>query len=132
MRIAITAEEQNGLDSQVAQHFGHSPFFAFVELEGEEVKSIEIIANPFISGHAHGQVPTFINEQKVDVMLSGGMGRGAINFFDQFGIQTATGAAGSIQETLDRYFKGELVGAAPCHDSEEHHHEHGHGHGHQH
>jgi predicted Fe-Mo cluster-binding NifX family protein len=129
MKIAVTAEEQNGLESRVAQHFGHSPFFAFIEVDGKEVKSIEIIANPFISGHAHGQVPTFINENNANVMISGGMGRGAINFFESFGIDTATGASGTIQQTLERYFNGELTEAEPCQHHDDHH---GSGHGHHH
>jgi predicted Fe-Mo cluster-binding NifX family protein len=127
MRIAISVENENGLDSNIAQHFGRSPFFAFVDLEGEEVKSVEVIPNPFISGHTHGQVPTFINERSANVMISGGMGRGAVNFFGQFGIETATGAAGTVQQTLAKYFKGELSKDASCG-----HHEHGHGQHHRH
>jgi predicted Fe-Mo cluster-binding NifX family protein len=126
MRIAVTCENENGLESIVAQHFGRSPFFAFVDVDGREAKSIEILANPFVTGHAHGQVPKFIRDHNANVILAGGMGRGAINFFEQFGIETATGAAGTIQQTIDNYFKGELSQASPCHHSE------GHGHGHDH
>jgi predicted Fe-Mo cluster-binding NifX family protein len=31
MKIAITAESSQGLDSQVAQHFGHAPFECFTQ-----------------------------------------------------------------------------------------------------
>jgi predicted Fe-Mo cluster-binding NifX family protein len=125
MRIALSVENDNGLESHIAQHFGRSPFFAFVDLEGEQVKSIEVIANPFVGGHRHGQVPTFINDQSANVMISGGMGRGAVNFFDSFGIETATGAEGTVEQTLARYFKGELSKDASCG-----HHAHGHSHHH--
>lgn len=126
-RIAITCENQDGLESRVAQHFGRSPYFAFVDLEGRDVKSIEILANPFVNGHSHGQVPQFIRDHNATVVLSGGMGRGAISFFEEYQIETATGASGTLQETLERFFNGELDKAAPCRDSEEH----GHGHGHR-
>ncbi len=124
MRIAISLETKNGLDSQVAQHFGRCPFFALVDMEDREVKEIQIIENPFFSGHQPGQVPEFIFQQKADVMLSGGMGGRAIEFFHQYGIQAATGAAGTVRASLERYFGGELTEAAPCAESVEH----GHGH----
>jgi len=126
MRIAISVETNNGLDSEVAHHFGRCPFFALIDVEGKEVKAVEVIDNPFYEGHQPGQVPGFINEQKADVMLSGGMGGRAIQFFQQFDIEAATGATGSVREALERYLGGELSGAAPCKESVEH----GHGHDH--
>lgn len=129
MRIAISAETKNQLDSQVAQHFGRCPYFALVDVEGQEVQSVVVIDNPFFSSHKAGQVPNFIQEQKADVMLSGGMGHRAIQFFTQFGIDTATGAAGTVKDTLAAYFEGKLVGASPCADSVEHDLGHHHGHG---
>jgi len=124
MRIAISAESNNGLDSTIAQHFGRCPYFAFVDIEGNEIKGINILENPFFAGHEVGQVPGFIHEQGVDVMLSGGMGGRAIQFFTQFGIDTATGARGTVKEAVTEYLAGNLSGTAPCAESVEH----GHGH----
>ena len=88
MRIAISTETNNGLDSVVAHHFGRCPFFALVDVEGRDIKAVEVIENPFYAGHQSGQVPGFIHTQNADVMLSGGMGRRAIDFFQQYGIET--------------------------------------------
>ncbi|MEN8173136.1 MAG: NifB/NifX family molybdenum-iron cluster-binding protein [Chloroflexota bacterium] len=128
MRIAISTETNAGMDSIVAHHFGRCPFFALVNVEENEVKSIEVIDNPFFSGHQPGQVPGFIKEQGAEVMLSGGMGGRAIQFFQQFDIQTATGAHGTVHEAIASYLAGDLTGAAPCKESVEH----GHGGEHQH
>jgi predicted Fe-Mo cluster-binding NifX family protein len=57
-------------------------------------------------------------------MLTGGMGRRAIMFFEQFGVQPVTGAAGSVRQSLERYLGGTLQGAAPCRESVQHAHEH--------
>lgn len=122
MRIAISAETNDGLDSRVAQHFGRCPYFAIVDVEGQDIQSIKVVQNPYYSGHQVGQVPTFIHEQQADVMLSGGMGGRAIQFFQQFGIDTATGAGGTVRDTLANYFAGNLKGAAPCAESVEHGH----------
>ena len=124
MRIAISADTSDGLDSRVAQHFGRCPYFAFVDVEGQEIQSVKLVENPFFSGHQVGQVPTFIHEQKAIVMLSGGMGGRAIQFFQQFGIDIATGAGGTVRDALASYFAGNLRSAAPCAESVEH----GHGH----
>ncbi len=122
MRIAVSIETNNELESQVAHHFGRCPFFALVDVEGTDVQAINIIDNPFYGGHQPGQVPGFIREQKADVMLSGGMGGRAIQFFEQFGIKTATGANGTVRTALESYLGGELTGAAPCAESVEHGH----------
>jgi predicted Fe-Mo cluster-binding NifX family protein len=77
-------------------------------------------------------VPGFIRDQKANVMISGGMGRRAIGFFQEYGIQAATGAAGTVRSVLEAYLCGDLQEAAPCRDSLQHGHGHGHGHKHDH
>jgi predicted Fe-Mo cluster-binding NifX family protein len=67
-------------------------------------------------------VPAFIDSQGATVMLTGGMGHRAILFFDEFGIQPVTGAAGTVRQSLERYLGGALQGAAPCRESVEHAH----------
>ena len=122
MKIAITAENNNGLESMVAQHFGHAPYFILVDVEDGQVTATQSVANPFVNGHAPGQIPGFIQEQHADVMLSGGMGGRAIQFFEQAGIQAATGASGTVRQSLESYLGGALSEAAPCDESVEHGH----------
>jgi predicted Fe-Mo cluster-binding NifX family protein len=120
MKIAISSEENKGLDSQVSHHFGRCPYYVLLVVDCEEVQEVKTIANPFYSQHQPGQVPGFIHEQGVEVMISGGMGRRAIDFFDQYGIEVATGAEGTARSTLERFLKGELNDAQPCRESVEH------------
>jgi predicted Fe-Mo cluster-binding NifX family protein len=122
MRIAISIQTNEELDSVVANHFGRCPYFALVNLEGHELQTIEVIDNPYYAGHQVGQIPAFIHEQKANVMLSGGMGGRAIQFFKQYGIEVATGAAGTVRTTLESYLGGELREAAPCAESVAHGH----------
>jgi predicted Fe-Mo cluster-binding NifX family protein len=124
MKIAVSVETNNELDSIVAQHFGRCPYFALVEVDGTNVEAVEVIDNPYYGAHQPGQVPGFIHQQNANVMLSGGMGGRAIQFFQQYGIQAATGATGTVRTALESFLGGELSGAAPCKESVEH----GHGH----
>jgi predicted Fe-Mo cluster-binding NifX family protein len=123
MRVAISADNGNGLDSVVSPHFGRCPYFVLVDLEGQEVKAVQVISNPYYGSHQPGQVPGFIHSHGANVMLTGGMGRRAIMFFQEYGIEAATGASGTVRHTLEQYLGGVLQGAAPCRESVAHEHE---------
>ncbi len=121
MRIAISADSDDLLDSKIGAHFGRCPFFVLIDIEDREVKEISSIENPFYSAHAPGQVPGFINSQGANVMLAGGMGRRAVEFFEQMGIEAVSGASGIVRQAIEQYLGGELSGVAPCAESEAHH-----------
>jgi len=123
MRVAISADNRNGLDSVVSPHFGRCPYYVLIDLNGREVRQVDAVENPYYGQHVPGAVPGFIRSQGVDVMLTGGMGRRAIGFFQQYGIEAVTGAAGTVRHALEQYLDGGLRGAAPCRESIAHRHE---------
>jgi predicted Fe-Mo cluster-binding NifX family protein len=123
MRIAISADDSNGLDSVISPHFGRCPYFVLVDLKEREVTAVQSVSNPFYAQHQPGQVPGFVHSYGADVMLTGGMGGRAIAFFQQYGIQPVTGAYGTVRNALEQYLGGSLYGAAPCKESVEHGHE---------
>ena len=121
IRIAISTMENNGLDSTVSGHFGRCAYFTLVEIEDNVIKTAEAIENPYTHSHAPGQIPEFIQRQGARVMLTGGMGRRAVSFFEQYGIEVATGATGTVQQAIQAYLEGRLRGASPCAESQRHH-----------
>ncbi|HID62327.1 MAG TPA: dinitrogenase iron-molybdenum cofactor biosynthesis protein [Anaerolineae bacterium] len=120
MRIAISADDRDGLDSVVSPHFGRCPYYILVNVEDDEIKAVNAVDNPYYGQHAPGVVPNFIHSQGVDVMLTGGMGGRAIAFFEQLGIEAVTGASGTVRHSLELYLSGQLRGVQPCHESIEH------------
>jgi predicted Fe-Mo cluster-binding NifX family protein len=122
MRIAVSADNKQGLDSVVSPHFGRCPHFVLLDLEGQAVGEVQEVDNPFFGNHQPGQVPGFIASLGANVMLTGGMGGRAILFFEQYGIEGVTGAYGTVRQSVERYLGGELKGAAPCKESQEHGH----------
>jgi predicted Fe-Mo cluster-binding NifX family protein len=122
MRIAVSADNKNGLDSVVSPHFGRCPHFVLVDLDDHDVRDVREVDNPYYGHHQPGQVPALINSLGANVMLTGGMGGRAIMFFEQFGIEGVTGAYGTVRQSVERYLGGQLKGAAPCKESEEHGH----------
>jgi predicted Fe-Mo cluster-binding NifX family protein len=120
MRIAVSVDNNDGLDSVVSPHFGRCPHYILVDMVGQEIRNVSAIDNPYYGRHQPGQVPAFINRHSVNVMLTGGMGRRAVAFFQQFGIEAVTGASGTVRQSLERYLDGALRGAEPCKESQKH------------
>lgn len=122
MRIAFSCDDNKGLNATMSHHFGRCAYYTFVDVENNEVKKVEVLENPFANQHEPGAVPQYIHQQNADVMISGGMGGRAMQFFNQFGVEPVTGGQGFVNAVLDQYLNGELKGAHGCAESEEHHH----------
>ncbi|MCD6408019.1 NifB/NifX family molybdenum-iron cluster-binding protein [bacterium] len=101
MKIAISSDTENGLEAQVSSHFGRCPYFTIVEMENGEVKNLEIVKNPFFDSHGQpGQLPEFIKNLGVEIVVAGGIGQRAIVYFEKLGIKTITGVSGKIKDIL--------------------------------
>ncbi len=120
MRIAITSESTAGLESPVSYHFGRCPYYTIVEVEDGKVTKAKSVPNAGADGHSPGELPALIKQYGVNVLLTGGMGRRAVDFFTQYGIEVVTGAQGTVRNTLELYFGGQLRGYSPCEKSKEH------------
>lgn len=120
MRVAISCDDDRGLEGVVAYHFGRCPYYTFVDVDDGQVKGVKVVTNPYYGQHAPGVVPDFIHSQGADVMITGGMGSRAVAFFNQYGIQVVTGASGTVRYVLDAYLQGQLRGAEPCGESRRH------------
>ena len=116
-RIALASEDNSGLEGTLSAHFGRCPFYTFVNVEGDQILGFEVVKNPHFPNHQPGVIPQFIHSQKANVMIAGGMGPRAIDFFTQFGIDVATGAQGKVRDVVEAYLRGEIQGIVAC----EHH-----------
>lgn len=114
MKIAFASEEDNGLESSTAHHFGRCPYYVFVEVENGQIQSIDTKENPYFNSHVKGVVPEFIAGQGAEVIIVGGMGPRAIDLFGRLGVRPITGAYGRLGDVLDDYLAGKLSGVAPC------------------
>ncbi|ACS90742.1 MULTISPECIES: NifB/NifX family molybdenum-iron cluster-binding protein [Thermococcus] len=102
MKIAIPAEDKRGLESNVSGHFGRAKYFVFVDVEDNKIKNAEVVEVPF-EEHGPGDLPNFIKEHGGEVVLAYGMGRRAIDYFNQLGIEVVTGAYGKIEDVVDAF-----------------------------
>ncbi len=119
MKIAIASEENKDLESRAAHHFGRCPYYVFITVDDDNTpKTIESLENPFFNGHEPGVVPQFIADQKADVIIAGGMGPRAIDWFTQLGVKAVTSSAPTVGELMNKYLTGEISSAESCHDSQ--------------
>lgn len=109
MKIAVAA-----MGKEVAGHFGHCEQFVFFEIADGKIASVEAVPNP---GHRPGFLPNFLADNGAEVIISGGMGGGAVDIFNQRGVEVIVGVQGDAQTAVETYLKGELVSTGSvCHE----------------
>lgn len=122
MKIAIPLIENLEKNSRISEHFGHAPYFAFVNLKDNGEYELEVIENP-LEEHGPGDVPNFLHSKGVDLLIARGIGGRAIDFFEQLGIQVIRGASGTVEEIINALKENILKDRE--YEVKEHFHKHG-------
>jgi len=104
MKIAIPVA-----GGKLCAHFGHCELFALVDVD-ETAKKIlkkeELPAPP----HQPGLLPGWLKQQGADMVIAGGMGMRAQEFFGQMGIKVLVGAPSDTPEkVIDAWLQDNLV-----------------------
>lgn len=113
MRIAVASEGK-----KVTGHFGHCEGFMFFDVENGKITKEEMVPNP---GHKPGFLPNFLADRGANVIVSGGMGGGAVDIFNERGVEVVVGATGDAKAAVEQYLKGELKSTGSvCHEHQHH------------
>ena len=108
-KIAVASD--NGM---VTGHFGYCEGFIIFKVHNNKIVESETIANP---GHRPGFLPNFLNDMGVNVIISGGIGGGAIDIFNEKNIEVIVGAKGDAKEVVEAYLHGSLKSTGSiCHE----------------
>jgi predicted Fe-Mo cluster-binding NifX family protein len=109
MKIAVASENEH-----VTGHFGHCQNFNIYSVENGNIVDHVSIPNP---GHKPGFLPRFLNDQGVNVIISGGMGGAAVQIFNENNIEVVIGTEGLAKSAVEKYNKGELKSTGSvCHE----------------
>lgn len=100
MRIAVTFENE-----MVFQHFGHTEQFKIYDVDENKVRSSSILDT---NESGHGALAGFLQANKVDVLICGGIGRGAQNALAQVGIKLYGGVSGNADKAVEEFLFGNL------------------------
>ncbi|WP_091131631.1 NifB/NifX family molybdenum-iron cluster-binding protein [Oscillibacter sp. PC13] len=111
MRIAVAA-----MGKMVDGHFGHCENFIFFDAENNQITSENSVPNP---GHRPGFLPNFLADNGAQVIIAGGMGGGAVDIFNERGVEVIIGVQGDARTAVESYLKGELESTGSiCHEHE--------------
>jgi FKBP-type peptidyl-prolyl cis-trans isomerase 2/predicted Fe-Mo cluster-binding NifX family protein len=107
MLIAVPSDSSEGLDSAIAEHFGHCGAFTLVEVSGGEIGEVTVVPN---GGHDEGgcMAPVqLLKEKGVEILLAGGMGQRPLAGFQQVGIAVHFKQdAVSVRDAVERFLDG--------------------------
>ena len=111
MKICIPVNSNNGLDSEVCEHFGSAPCFLIVDSDTLAIDSI----NNNNSHHAHGmcQPLALISGKNIQAIVVGGIGAGALNKLQASGMDVFKAQHRTVRETVAAYKAGSLSPVNP-------------------
>jgi predicted Fe-Mo cluster-binding NifX family protein len=98
MKICFPVQKDEGIDSTVYNHFGSAPVFVVVDTDTNALATI----NNRDQHHAHGACNPMkaLDNQKVDAIVVGGIGAGALTRLNQMGINVHRSQAATIRENM--------------------------------
>ncbi|NTU42469.1 MAG: diguanylate cyclase [Nitrospirales bacterium] len=106
MNICFPIVADNGLESEVYNHFGSAPSFVVVDSEtGDFSRVINSDAH-----HAHGSCSPMkaLNGHSVDAVVVGGIGGGALNKLKQAGIRVYKTQGVTVSQNVELFSAGSL------------------------
>ncbi|HBN26889.1 MAG TPA: ATPase [Desulfobacteraceae bacterium] len=102
MKFAIPLAE-----GKLTAHFGHCEEFAIIDVDGDNIKSKEILVPP---RHEPGVLPRWLHDLGANVIIAGGMGQKAQSLFSEQGITVVVGAPSEEPEALIKsYLNNALI-----------------------
>ncbi len=98
MKVCFPVQKDDGLDSTVYNHFGSAPAFVVVDTDTND---LSVISNRD-QHHVHGACNPMkaLDNQKVDAIVVGGIGAGALTRLNQMGIIVHRSQAETIRENI--------------------------------
>ena len=110
MKIAITSSGDN-LDSQMDPRFGRCQYFVIVDPDTMDFEAMQN-ESAMASGGAGIQAAQTIVNVGINAVITGNVGPNAFEVLSAAGIETMTGANGTIKQALELYKSGSLQSAA--------------------
>ena len=127
MKVCFPVADNQGLASQVFNHFGSAPEFVLVDLSTGVLTSIK--NSDQIHQHGACNPVAGLGGHTVDAIVVGGIGAGALHKLNSAGIRAFKAHDGSISENIDMIKVGTIQEYLPGHTCGGHGNNHGHGHG---
>ncbi len=109
------------INNQVDDHFGHCEFYGVYTISDEnEIVDVETIKSEQGCG-CKSNIASVLADKGVSIMLAGGIGGGAINVLNSWGIDVIRGCSGNAADVVKLFIEGEIAdNGVSCAQHEQH------------
>jgi len=105
IKLAVPTKGGGGLEDVTSDVFGRAKTFTIIDMEGEEVKRVDVIQNPAAS-YKHGAGPIVVKmliDSGVNVVLAGELGPGSSALLEQHNVTMIAVKPGiSVSEAIKK------------------------------
>lgn len=118
MRVCFPVQKDEGIESQVYNHFGSAPVFIVVDTEEKGVQRVD---NRDLH-HVHGACNPImaLGGQKVDALVVGGIGGGALMRLNAMGVKVYEAGTRAVKDNLELLRDNKLQELAMDHSCRAH------------
>ena len=119
MKICFPVTENKGLESPVYGHFGSAPMFLLVDADQRSVA--EVLNRD--TNHQHGACSPLkaLGGHKIDAVVVGGIGSGALYGLHQAGCKVYQATSGTVAANLGNFLQQKLAEMDPGQSCSGHH-----------
>jgi predicted Fe-Mo cluster-binding NifX family protein len=122
MKIAVPITAEKNIDS----HFGQCESYGVYTIsEKNEISGVKTIKSESGCG-CKSDIASVLSSDGVKVMLAGGIGGGAINVFNNNGIEVVRGCSGNADDVVRRFIQGLVKDSGSSCQHHESHNQEGH------
>lgn len=102
MKIALP-----NIDNIVNPHFGTSKSFVIVNVENNKITNTQEVSTAELA-HQHESLADLLVKNGVSLVITGGIGGGAIGGLKNYGLEVIKGASGDYKTVVHQYIDGTL------------------------
>jgi predicted Fe-Mo cluster-binding NifX family protein len=113
MKLAISLQEDKGMDSTVSPIFGSSPYFMFVDADNGFFQIRPTLIKP-ASGTPETQNAQMVANKNVDAVISNKFGQKAYEVLNSAGIWIYIFLDSIVEEALKAFRRGQLAAYEPA------------------
>jgi predicted Fe-Mo cluster-binding NifX family protein len=111
MKVAFPVNDGSGLESEVFGHFGSASGFVIVDMDSgshEKIDNMDL-------NHSHNNCNPLkaIDGRKIDAVVSGGIGQGALTRLRSLGIKVFRSEGGTVAKNVELFKAGSLAEFMP-------------------
>jgi len=107
MKVALSTK-----NNMITNHFGRCDYFIVYEIENQKIKASSLIKNP---PHHEGLLPKYLSDKGIEVVITGGIGKNAIDYLKKFNIKCYMNVQGEASDVIKMYMNGSLKNhGEPC------------------